>query len=347
MNNIEKRKELIESLERELNARIVTFVTGDRAGLETRIAGDSLPLLSSLLSRLEEIQERVALFLYTPGGDTIAAWGMVNLLRQYGKKFAVVIPFRALSAGTLIALGADEIYLGRHGFLSPIDPSVASPFNPVPEGLNPQAPRQLLAVSVEDLAGFLDLARNELKLSDQESLVNVLQIISNRVHPLALGAVYRAREQSASLARRLLERHIDDSKKIEQIVDKLTKELPTHNYLIGRDEARDYIGITLQKITPTQETLMWELYQQYAEWLQLTEPYSPILDIGTEQQKRVVYERAAIEILHNGTLYHYIYLAEKDLIRMQIPQQGIPTEQVAERIVYQGWRAFKDGEVLQ
>jgi len=347
VNNIEKRKELIKSLESDFDARIITFVTSDRAGLETRIAGDSLPLLSSLLSRLHETQERIALFLYTPGGDIIAAWGMVNLLRQYGKKFAVVIPFRALSAGTLIALGADEIYLGRHGFLSPIDPSVASPFNPVPEGLSPQGPRQVLPVSVEDLAGFLALARNELNLSDQESLVNVLQIISNRVHPLALGAVYRAREESASLARRLLEHHIDDPRKIEQIVDKLTKELPTHNYLIGRDEAQDYIGITLQKTTVAQETSMWQLYQQYAEWLQLTEPYSPILDIGAEQSKRVMYERAAIEMIHNETLYHYTYLADKDLIRMQIPQQGIQTEQVAERIVYQGWRAFKDGDVLQ
>ncbi len=345
--SIEDRKQLITTLEKESNARIVTFVTGDRPGLETRIAGDSLSLLSSLLSRLEDIQERIALFIYTHGGDTIAGWGMVNLLRQYCNKFAVIVPFRALSTGTLIALGADELYLGRHGFLSPIDPSVASPFNPMQEGIIPQGPRQLLPVSVEDLAGFLDLARNELKISDQASLVKIIEILSNRVHPLALGAVYRAREQSGTLARRLLERHIDDRGKIDQIVNKLTRELPTHSYLIGRDEARDYIGLTLKKTSLKLETAMWQLYQQYAEWFHLSEPYSPILDIGSEQSKRVIYERAAIEMIHDGNLYHYVYLADKELMLMQIDQQGIKSEQVVERIVYQGWRSMRNGELIQ
>jgi hypothetical protein len=252
-----------------------------------------------------------------------------------------------LSTGTLIALGADELYIGRHGFLSPIDPSVASPFNPMPEGAIPQGPRQLLPVSVEDLAGFLDLARNELKISDQNCLVKVLEILSNRVHPLALGAVYRAREQSGSLAHRLLESHIDDRTKIDQIVEKLTRQLPTHSYLIGRDEARDYIGLSLKKTTPELETAMWQLYQQYAEWFRMTEPYSPILDIGSEQSKRVTYERAAIEMLHGENLYHYVFLADKELIRMQVSQHGIQTDQVGERIVYQGWRAMRDGELIQ
>ncbi len=345
--SIEDRKRLIKTIEEELNARLITLVTGDRLGLETRIAGDSLPLLSSLLSRLEGVQERIALFIYTPGGDTITGWGMVNLLRQYGNKFAVVVPFRALSTGTLIALGADELYLGRHSFLSPIDPSVASPFNPMPEGTIPQGPRQLLQISVEDLTGFLDLARNELKISDQDSLVKILEVLSTRVHPLALGAVYRAREQTGALAHRLLELHMDDRSKIEQIVDKLTKELPTHSYLIGRDEARDSIGLTLKKTTTQLETAMWQLYQQYADWFRLTEPYSPVLDIGSEQSKRVTYERAAIEMIHDESLYHYIFLADKELIRIQITQHGTQTDQVGERIVYQGWRSMRDGEAIQ
>lgn len=344
--SIEDRKRLIKTMEEELNARLVTLVTGDRTGLETRIAGDCLHLFSSLLSRLEGVQERIALFIYTPGGDTIAGWGIVNLLRQYGSKFTVVVPFRALSTGTLIALGADELYLGRHGFLSPIDPSVASPYNPVQQGSNPQEAR-LLPVSVEDLSGFLDLARNELKISDQDSLVKIIEVLSNRVHPLALGAVYRAREQSGTLARRLLERHIDDRSKIDKIVDKLTRELPTHSYLIGRDEAHEYIGLTLKKPSPELETAMWQLYQQYADWFRLAEPYSPVLDIGSEQSKRVVYERAAIEMIHDEILHQYVYVADKELLRAQIAQHGVQIDQVVERMIYQGWRAMREGELVQ
>jgi hypothetical protein len=336
--SITQRKQLIGALEKEVGAKIVTLVTGDRGGMETRIAGDSLPVLAALLSRLNDVQEQIALFLYTPGGETISGWGIVNLLRQYGKKLAVVVPFRALSTGTLIALGADDLYLGRHGFLSPVDPSVASPYNPAPPGPESQGPRQLMPVSVEDLSGFLDLARKELNLTDQESLVNVLRMLSDKVHPLALGAVYRAREQSGSLARRLLESHMDDRGKIAAIVDKLTRELPTHSYLIGHDEAKNDIGIPLMNTTPQLESAMWNLYLNYAEWLKLTEPHSPMLDLGSEQTKRVTYERAAIEILNEDTLYSQVFVSVRSLNRVTTNQQGVPIEQVAEHTIYQGWR---------
>jgi ClpP class serine protease len=38
-------------------------------------------------------------------------WPLVTLLRQYCKRLAVLVPFRAHSAGTLISLGADEIVM--------------------------------------------------------------------------------------------------------------------------------------------------------------------------------------------------------------------------------------------
>lgn len=121
---IENRKEIIKQLEQAVNTRILTLVTGDRQGMETRIAPDLLPLITENISRIG-FHEELALFIYTPGGDSIAGWGIVNLLRQYCKKLKVLIPFRSLSCGTLISLGADQIIMGKHGLLSPIDPSVA------------------------------------------------------------------------------------------------------------------------------------------------------------------------------------------------------------------------------
>lgn len=200
---VKERKELIAQLEEKLSARVLTLVTGDRQGMETRIAPDILPLISEHLSRMGST-ENLALLIYTPGGDSIAGWGLVNLLRQYCSKLKVLIPFRSLSCGTLIALGADEIVMGKRGFLSPIDPSVASLFNPSAPGSDQSGKVSLLPVSVEDMIGFLDLARKEIGLQTGESMVEVLKILADKVHPLALGAVYRAREQNSSLARRLL-----------------------------------------------------------------------------------------------------------------------------------------------
>jgi len=343
---IQERKGLIKKIEEELDARVLTVVTGDRHGMETRIATDILPLISEHLTHIGSTTE-LALFLYTPGGDSIAGWGLVNLLRQYCDRFKVLIPFRALSCGTLISMGADEILMGRRGLLSPVDPSVASPFNPQAPG--PQQPGgvNLLPVSVEDMIGFLDLARKEIHLKKDDAMVSVLNVLANHVHPLALGAVYRAREHNSSLARRLLLSHSSDKAKADRIVAQLTQELPTHNYLIGRIEAKD-IGLDVKEPNNEVDRLMWELYQDYEEWLKLITPVSMDLDLGAEQQKRVHYERAAVESLHGDTLTQHIFITDNDLIKIAVTPPGAQgtVNQTMARTVYQGWVKAKDGEVV-
>jgi len=345
---VQERKNLIANLEEKLSVRVLTVVTGDRQGMETRIAPDILPLISEHLANIG-ITKELALFLYTPGGDAIAGWGLVNLLRQYCSKLKVLIPFRALSCGTLIALGANEILMGRHGLLSPVDPSVASPFNPPAPGAQQSGHVSLLPVSVEDMIGFLDLARKEIGLKADDSMVAVLNILANKVHPLALGAVYRAREQSSSLAKRLLLVHSSDEARINRIVAKLTQELPTHNYLIGRKEALNDIEIDIIEPSREVEQLMWDLYKEYESWLRLTSPVSSELDLVAEDQKAVRYERAAVESLHNQTLAQHIYITDKRLVRVRVTPPGMqtPVDEIAERIIYQGWIAAKDGEVIK
>ena len=339
--SLEQRKKFLREIEEQLDARVITLVTADRGGMETRIAPDVLSLISALLSKRQE-GKRIALFLYTSGGDTIAAWGVVNLLRQYAEVLAVVVPFRALSCGTLIALGADELLLGRHGLLSPIDPSVSSPYNP-PAPAGTGKPGSLLPVSVEDVGGFLDWAKNELGLSEEAGLKEVLRVLAEKVHPLALGAVHRAREQSGSLAKRLLQMHLADYERIETIVAKLTRELPTHSYLIGRKEAEE-IGLSPSELSEELEDLIWGLYSEYESWLKITEPYSPFLAIGSQQTAMVRYERAVLETLTDEVMEQYKFVSEKRLTKVQVPQAGVTTEQIAEQDVYQGWRRLTDEE---
>lgn len=341
---VEERKTLIKDLEHRLNARVLTVVTGDRLGMETRIAPDILPLVSEHLAKIRTT-EQIALFIYTPGGDSIAGWGLVNLLREYCKRFIVLVPFRALSCGTLIALGADEILMGKHGLLSPIDPSVASPFNPQAPGQQPGLVN-LLQVSVEDMIGFLDLARNEVGLKTDESMASVLKILADKVHPLALGAVYRAREHNSSVALRLLSLHSREEEKNQRIVKRLARELPTHSYLIGRREAKDEMGLNVVDVTDEVEDLMWALYEEYKEWLLLTSPNSPELDLGEATQKQVRYERAVVESLDNGRLTQHIFITDKALMKVKITPPGMQSQvdQIAERILYQGWVAAIDGE---
>lgn len=340
-----ERKDLIKRLETKLNAKILALVTGDRQGMETRIAPDILSLVAEHLALIKPTED-LALFLYTPGGDTIVGWGLVNLLRQYCKRFSVLVPFRALSCGTLIALGADSIVMGRHGLLSPVDPSVSSPFNPPIPGGQPGV-LSLLPVSVEDMIGFLDLARKEIGLKTEESMTSVLKILADKVHPLALGAVFRAREQTGSLAKRLMLTHSNDEARIDRITARLTQELPTHNYLIGRAEAA---SIKLDVTEPSEEVdqLMWQLYKEYENWLKLTSPFSAELDLGTEPRKRVRYERAAVESMSDDTLFQHVFVTDNELVSVSTTPVGTQgsIEQAIVRTLFMGWVACKNGEVL-
>ena len=338
-----ERRDIIKQLETKLNAKILTLVTGDRQGMETRIAPDILSLVSEHLTSMKLTKE-LALFLYTSGGDTIVGWGLVNLLRQYCERLVVLVPFRALSCGTLIALGADDIVMGRHGLLSPVDPSVSSPFNPPVPGGQPGM-LALLPVSVEDMIGFLDLARKEIGLKTEESMTSVLNILAKKVHPLALGAVYRAREQTGDLAKRLMKKHSDDEAKIDRITMRLTQELPTHNYLIGRAEA-ETIELGVSAPLEEVEQLMWQLYKEYENWLKLTNPFSAELDLGTETKKRVRYERAAIESVSDDTLFQHVFLADNELVRGPSTPQS-PVGQAMIRTLFMGWEACKNGEVIK
>lgn len=344
---VQERKKLIKKLEKALGARVLTVITGDRQGMETRIAPDILPLISEHLANIGATNE-LALFLYTPGGDSVAGWGLVNLLRQYCNKLKVLIPFRALSCGTLISLGADEIIMGRHGLLSPIDPSVNSPFNPPAPGIQQPGAISLLPVSVEDMVGFLDLARREIGLKGKNSMVSVLNILANKVHPLALGAVYRAREHNSSLARRLLLTHLNDKGKVNRIVAQLTQELPTHNYLIGRKEALQDIELHINEPSGEIDQMMWGLYKEYEGWLRLTSPFSAELDLGRAQSKRVRYERAAVESIRGDVLTQHIFIADNNLFKVKVTPSGAQgtVSQARVRTLFQGWMAAEDGEVL-
>ena len=65
------------------------------------------------------------LFIETPGGETDATEGLVNLLRNLAPDLRVVVPKAAKSNGTLLSLAAKEIVMGPPSELGPIEPHLA------------------------------------------------------------------------------------------------------------------------------------------------------------------------------------------------------------------------------
>ncbi|MFF4960191.1 hypothetical protein ACFY2Z_24555 [Streptomyces sp. NPDC001222] len=64
------------------------------------------------------------LILHSPGGSPEAADRIVRYIRSRFNEVRVIVPFAAMSAATMMSLAADEIVMGDHSQLGPIDPQI-------------------------------------------------------------------------------------------------------------------------------------------------------------------------------------------------------------------------------
>ena len=327
------RMKLIEEIQEKRNSHLITYITGDRRGLETKIATDVFPMFHKHLTQIEN-KKKIDLFLYSSGGMTIAGYAFVNLFREFCDEFNVIIPFKALSCATLIALGANEIVMTKMGQLSPIDPSVNHPLGPIVQ-IPGQPGGQISPVNVEDINAFIDLAKKEVGLSEEDSMRKVFEILSSKVNPLVLGAVQRSREQITFLAKILLGYHIKDKERIEKTVETLTRERFSHNYIISRREAQEVLGLNIVKPDNELTKLIIDLLEAYNDILMMDKPYNREIVLGADNEKISDFNRAIIESID---LTH-IFRTTKEIKRTKVTQANIPEpiEGYQERTLREEW----------
>jgi hypothetical protein len=79
--------------------------------------------MAGFMEAVSNVTEReLDLFLHSPGGSAEAAESIVEYLRTRFDHIRVIVPVAAMSAATMMALAADEIVMGAHSQLGPIDP---------------------------------------------------------------------------------------------------------------------------------------------------------------------------------------------------------------------------------
>ena len=271
---LKDRIQLIQELEKLRGSRVIAYVTSDRPPpFQAQMAMDVVRRFYTHLSDFQQC-EKTDIFLFSTGGDTMVPWRLANLIREYCQSFGVLIPYKAHSAATMLALGANEILMGPLAELSPIDSSVQTPYNP-PHADQPNEPKT--PIGVEDVMGFFNLARERIGIADQDNLISAFEQLAQRVHPLAIGAVYRSHALTRLLATRLLEMHYTgdvEKRAIGRIVDELAEKLYYHNYTISRGEAKN-IGLPVVPLSPEIEQVMYRLYEQYEQEMQLGQPFNP------------------------------------------------------------------------
>ncbi|MGQ3486867.1 SDH family Clp fold serine proteinase [Roseovarius pacificus] len=323
------RAKLLKVIEDERNSKAILYVMGDRPGMETQIAHDVVDIFVDHLDELWPT-ERITLILHTTGGDTAAAWRLINLLRTFCDDLEVIVISKALSAGTLISLGADRIMMTKQATLGPIDPSVNGPLNPPIQGSSQRAP-----VSVEAVQGFLDLAKKDLEIADGSALGAVLNTLSAQIHPLVLGDVLRRRTQIRDLARTLLSHQGLEQDKLDAVIAFLCSESGSHDHTINRREARK-LGLVIENPSEDFYSVLRELYKSVTETLQLRNRFKPDTILGPHQMVHYVVRRGLVE---SRALGSHQFVSEGLIKRLAMGHQdGQQQVGIQDQRIFEGWR---------
>ena len=345
MDTQNQTKNLIKQIGEKRGSKVITYVTSDRKGpVNARIAMDVIPVISNHLRKIGKT-EKIDLFLYSTGGDTMVPWRMVSMIREYCNEFSVLIPYKAHSAATMISLGADEIVMSDLSELSPIDPSAANVFNPQ----DPNNPQNKIPISVEDVMAYFDLAKNKFGIKNDEDLTKIFNKFveaTPQIHPLALGNINRIHNLIRILAERLLKSHREkmEEEKIKQLVDYFTEKLYSHQYFIGRKEAKEDLGLkTVQSADKDLSDLMTELYEGYKKDMKSDVVWSPEIELGEGKAiNKKEYRIAFVESDSNANYFELSMEFKKGQVQttQQTPQGPIqiPQENIMWKIVGQGWR---------
>lgn len=115
MDNDQKIKESIKKLSQSLDADVFLY----SGAIDRKGAHDIMEVTSKSGSK------NVVLFLCTFGGDPNAAYRIAKRLQTKYEKFYLYVYGFCKSAGTLIAIGSDEIIMSDNAEFGPLDIQVS------------------------------------------------------------------------------------------------------------------------------------------------------------------------------------------------------------------------------
>ncbi|WOF73507.1 hypothetical protein QMT40_001140 [Parvibaculaceae bacterium PLY_AMNH_Bact1] len=272
------RTQIIREIEDARDSHVICYLTSLRPGLGAQMMEDSVRVFFEHLQLLPNRPvDKIDLFICSNGGNGVVPWRIISLFREFAKEIGVIIPYRAYSAATMLALGADEIIMHPFGEMGPIDPTVSNEYNPV----DPQNGHKM-GISVEDVKAYISFIKDTVGIRHEDELVKAVKILAEKVHPLALGNVERFIAQSRMIARKILLTHMSEETHkhvIDETIDTLASKLYFHGHPINRKEAKEELGLKItEHVPPELETAVWKLYLEFEELLQNDQIFDPMAD---------------------------------------------------------------------
>jgi ClpP class serine protease len=123
------RQRLISRIERERGSRVIVLIHRQETMgflgfpvFKYINIEDSEQILRAV--EMTDPDVPLDLILHTPGGLVLASVQIARALAKHKAPVRVIVPHYAMSGGTLIALGADEIVMSPNAVLGPVDPQL-------------------------------------------------------------------------------------------------------------------------------------------------------------------------------------------------------------------------------
>jgi hypothetical protein len=223
----------IEAVQKALNADILLY--------DGPIDRDSFYLLLDYTRESKKLPN-VLLILSTLGGDPDAAYRIARCLKSRYEKLIVFVPGLCKSAGTLVALAADEVIISESGELGPLDIQVRKRDEILEFGSGLDTTKALDFLLEKSLVSFrrymLDMcvgARISTKTAADlatQLTVGLFGKLYEQIDPVRLTETMRATTIALEYGNRLSKNLADEA------MTRLVHGYPVHTFVIDLEEAK-------------------------------------------------------------------------------------------------------------
>lgn len=214
----------------------------------------------------------LTLILHTPGGVTNAIETIGEYLLSKFQRIEVIVPTLAMSAGTMLALAANEIIMGRASQLGPIDP---------------QMPIGARAVSARTIVDQFETARGEI-LNDQRT-AHLWAPVLQALGPALLQEAKNALDYSEKMVARWMAKRVyagrPDAVQRAELTAKYfnASQHKSHGQRIDREEVRSQ-ELVVTDLEPDQE--LQELVLTAYHIFSLTFTLGPLVKVMADNRGR-------------------------------------------------------------
>ncbi|BBE76891.1 MULTISPECIES: SDH family Clp fold serine proteinase [Phytobacter] len=241
------RKQYLVKLHQKTNRAVISYSSSwvqPSQGVDPFVLSLNIADVQGLMEVMKGVNEdAVDLIIHSPGGALDATEPFVTYIRSKFKHVRAIIPHAAMSAATMISCAADEIVMGKHSFLGPIDPQLG-----IQTAVGPRM------VAAQAILEQFKLAQDEIA-QDQAKLASWMTML-NQYGPDLLISCKNASELSKELVQSWLEKYMfrDDKPTAQRIATWLSthSNFKTHSRYLSRD-VLERQGLKISKLEDDQE----------------------------------------------------------------------------------------------